>query len=545
MQVVHGEWFRERAGEQYVTPSNYAFERGSIFFQKKNSDLLGGGVVTTGFKVAINSNKISDPEAVYLALSEITDLDKDKFLKTIAKKDSYEEVVHRLTKELADRVATLNLPGVSVFKEKWRFYPGGNLASHVLGIMGFKGDEFSGRYGIERSYEDVLARGRESLNVNFFAEVFANISKSLLGEDNKGGDLILTIEPSVQGFLENELENLKETWKVDLASAIIMNPRTGAIYAMSSKPDFDPNDFSKEDLSVFVNPAVENIFEFGSVIKPLVMSGALDIGAVTPETTYQDAGSVVVYNKVIENFDGKGRGKVNMQEVLNKSLNTGMVFVAGEMGQDQVRNYLLAYGLGQPTGIDLPGEIKGSVQNLYSKRDLEYATVAFGQGVALTPIQAARAFAALGNGGYLVTPHLVEKIHYEGGSEKVLEYPVSPAKGGANITVVIKPETSETITRMLVGVADNLSSGTAKIENYSVAAKTGTAQVAKEDGRGYYDDQHLHSMFAYFPAYDPRFLVFFYLKNPKGVQYAANSLTPSTMKTARFLINYYEVPPDR
>src|SRR3989344_2940372 len=460
VQVVHGEWFRERAGEQYITPSNYAFERGSIFFQKKNSDLLGGGVVTTGFKVAINSNKISDPEAVYLALSEITDLDKDKFLKTIAKKDSYEEVVHRLTKELADRVATLNLPGVSVFKEKWRFYPGGNLASHVLGIMGFKGDEFSGRYGIERSYEDVLARGRESLNVNFFAEVFANISKSLLGEDNKGGDLILTIEPSVQGFLENELKNLKETWKVDLAGAIIMNPKTGAVYAMSSKPDFDPNDFSKEDLSVFVNPAVENIFEFGSVIKPLVMSGALDIGAVTPETTYQDTGSVIVHNKVIENFDGKGRGKVNMQEVLNKSLNTGMVFVAGKMGQDQVRNYLLAYGLGQPTGIDLPGEIKGSVQNLYSKRDLEYATVAFGQGVALTPIQAARAFAALGNGGYLVTPHLVEKIHYEGGSEKVLEYPVYPAKGGANITAVIKPETSETITRMLVGVADNLSNGT-------------------------------------------------------------------------------------
>ena len=538
MQVVHGEWFRERAGEQYITPSNYAFERGSIFFQKKNSDLLGGGVVTTGFKVAINSNKISDPEAVYLALSEITDLDKDKFLKTIAKKDSYEEVVHRLTKELADRVAVLNLPGVSVFKEKWRFYPGANLASHVLGIMGFKGDEFSGRYGIERSYEDVLARGRESLNVNFFAEVFANISKSLLGESSKEGDLILTIEPSVQGFLENELKNLRETWKVDLAGAIIMNPKTGSVYAMSSKPDFDPNDFSKEDLSVFVNPSVENIFEFGSVMKPLVMSGALDIGAVTPETTYQDTGSVIVHNKVIENFDGKGRGKVNMQEVLNKSLNTGMVFVAGKMGQDQVRNYLFAYGLGQPTGIDLPGEVNGSVQNLYSKRDLEYATAAFGQGVALTPIQAARAFAALGNGGYLVTPHLVEKIHYDSRPEKVLEYPPS-------ITAVIKPETSETITRMLVGVADNLSSGTAKIENYSVAAKTGTAQVAKEDGRGYYDDQHLHSMFAYFPAYDPQFLVFFYLKNPKGVQYAANSLTPSTMKTARFLINYYEVSPDR
>src|SRR3989338_3825612 len=411
--------------------------------------------------------------------------------------------------------------------------------------IGFKGDEFSGRYGIERSYEDVLARGRESLNVNFFAEVFDNISKSLLGESSKEGDLILTIEPSVQGFLENELKNLRETWKVDLAGAIIMNPKTGSVYAMSSKPDFDPNDFSKEDLSVFVNPSVENIFEFGSVMKPLVMSGALDIGAVTPETTYQDTGSVIVHNKVIENFDGKGRGKVNMQEVLNKSLNTGMVFVAGKMGQDQVRNYLFAYGLGQPTGIDLPGEVNGSVQNLYSKRDLEYATAAFRQGVALTPIQAARAFAALGNGGYLVTPHLVEKIHYEGGSEKVLEYPVYPAKGGANITAVIKPETSETITRMLVGVADNLSSGTAKIENYSVAAKTGTAQVAKEDGRGYYDDQHLHSMFAYFPAYDPRFLVFFYLKNPKGVQYAANSLTPSTMKTARFLINYYEVPPDR
>jgi len=251
VQVVHGEWFRERAGEQYITPSNYAFERGSIFFQKKNSDLLGGGVVTTGFKVAINSNKISDPEAVYLALSEITDLDKDKFLKTIAKKDSYEEVVHRLTKELADRVATLNLPGVSVFKEKWRFYPGGNLASHVLGIMGFKGDEYAGRYGLERQYEAELLR-KDGAFVNFFAQIFSDIKKATQETNENEADIITTIEPTVQSYLQEIIASTTEKWTSDATGGIIMNPSTGEIYAMGFFPTFDLNNPQKEKaISIF------------------------------------------------------------------------------------------------------------------------------------------------------------------------------------------------------------------------------------------------------------------------------------------------------
>jgi cell division protein FtsI (penicillin-binding protein 3)/stage V sporulation protein D (sporulation-specific penicillin-binding protein) len=227
-----------------------------------------------------------------------------------------------------------------------------------------------------------------------------------------------------------------------------------------------------------------------------------------------------------------------MQEVLSQSLNTGMVYVYQHWGKQKMRDYFYAYGIKDKTGIDLPNETGSLTGNLNSPREIEYANASFGQGIALTPVQMVRALASLSNGGNLVVPHVVKYIRYNDGTKKEMIYPTVRTK--------ISEKTSEEITRMLVTVMDkSLKGGLAKIEHYSVAVKTGTAQVANLDTGGYYLDRHTHSFFGYFPAYDPKFIVFLFAVNPKGVPYASQTWADPFLDITKFLISYYQVPPDR
>ncbi len=539
VQVVHGDTYAESADRQYATPQNDIYERGTIFFESKDGRLISAATQVAGFKMAIDPRKIINPEDVFNKINKITILDRDNFLTKAAKaNDPYEEVANRLSKKEADAISLLKISGVNIFKEKWRFYPGGTLASHALGLVGYRESELGGRYGLERQYNKELSRNNNNPYVNFFAEVFSNINETLFKDEIEEGNVVITIEPQVQDFLEKKLRGVGEKYQVDSIGGIIMNPQDGSIYAMGVKPDFNPNDFSKTKISTFSNPLVESVFEFGSVIKPLVMAGALDAGVVSAETTYNDKGSVIVENKEIFNFDKKGRGIVNMQEVLSQSLNTGMVFVEQKLGKERLRDYLFSYGIKNKTGIDLPNETSGLVKNLNSSREIEYANAAFGQGIALTPVELIRALASLSNGGNLVVPHIVKEIKYDNGSSKKISYPITRAK--------ITPQTSEEITRMLVTVMDKaIKGGLAKLDHFSVAVKTGTAQVADNTTGGYYEDRHTHSFVGYFPAYDPKFIVFLYAVNPKGVPYAATTWTDPFLDITKFLLNYYEIPPDR
>jgi len=543
VQVVSGGAYSELADRQYSTPSLNIYERGTIFFQSRSADnngqLISAATQAAGFKIAIDPSKIVDPEAVYQKLSKIISLDQNDFITKATKpNDPYEEIAHQISKTDADTVSALKIPGLSIFREKWRFYPGGNLASHALGLVGYKDAELGGRYGLERQYNAELMRSNDSPYVNFFAEVFSNINKTLFTHEVPQGDVVTTIEPEVQSFLEKKLEEVRARYQTDSIGGIIMNPTDGSIYAMSVKPDFDPNNFSQEkNVSIFSNPLVENVLEFGSVVKPLVMAGALDAKVLTPDTTYNDKGEVTVEKHEIFNFDKKGRGPgTTMQDVLNQSLNTGMVFVEQQLGKQKLRDYLLSYGIKDKTGIDLPNETSGLVSNIInSPREIEYANAAFGQGIALTPVELIRALAALSNGGNLVVPHLVKEIKYNNGASKVINYPTLPTK--------ISKETSMEITQMLVTVMDKgLKAG---LDHFSVAAKTGTAQVADNATHGYYTDRHTHSFVGYFPAYDPKFIVFLYAVNPKGVLYSATTWANPFLDITKFLLNYYEIPPDR
>jgi cell division protein FtsI/penicillin-binding protein 2 len=540
LQIMYGDHFRNKADRQYTKQGDTIFNRGSIFFSAKDGSLVSAATLKTGYTLALNPKLIEYPEDVYNSFSDIFELSEEDFLLKATKvNDSYEEIAKRLDTDTKTRIESLKLAGVNVYKEKWRYYPYGKIAAHTLGFVGYKEEnEIGGLYGLEKYYNDTLSRSSEGAYQNFFAEIFLNLSESLKGKKSEG-DIVLTIEPTVQEELENRLQKIEDTWKSDLSGGVIMDPYTGEIYALALAPTFDLNAYSSEkDFRVFGNPIIQGVYEMGSIVKPLAMAAGIDAGVVTPETTFTDKGSVTIDGAKISNFDGRGRGEVNMQKVLNDSLNTGMAFVASRLGNKQLTDYYVSLGLGEETGIDLPGEVYGKIENLFNNRAVEHATAAFGQGIALTPIATVRALSALGNGGILPNPHVVKRIDYTTGLSKEVT--------ASEPTRVFSEKTSETITRMLVNVVDEaLLKGTVKIPRYSVAAKTGTAQIARTTERGYYDDRFLHSFFGYFPAYKPRFIIFLFTVYPKGAEYASHTLTEPFMDMTKFLISYYSIPPDR
>ncbi len=544
LQIIHGEDFVKEADSQYVATLPNLYERGTIYFHEKDGRLGAAATVNSGYIVAINPKEILNKEKTYAAIAAIIPIDHNEFIAKASKKDDpYEEIAQRISRASADQLEAAKLPGVHLFRQTWRYYPGKTLAAQLIGFVGYKGDILTGRYGLESYYNDVLNRKGENLYVNFFAELFMNLSETLFDRSKQEeGDLVLTVEPTVQAFLESELEKVMSDWNSDLAGGIIMDPKTGAIYALANNPTFDPNEYGKvKNPAVFGNPAIENVYEMGSTVKPLTMAAGIDAGVVSANTTYNDTGHTTLNNKTFGNHDGKGRGPgTTMQRVLNDSLNTGVAFVVSKLGNQRFAEYMLNhFSLGDETGIDLPGERQGLVANLSSTRDIEYATASFGQGIAMTPINIIAALASLGNGGYTVSPHVVDEIRYTSGKVKKIS-PNPPER-------VLKQETSEEITRMLVAVVDKaLLGGTVKIPEYSIAAKTGTAQMSNPDGGGYYDDRYLHTFFGYFPAYDPKFIVFLYTAYPKnGATFASHTLTHPFIRITKFLLHYYDIPPDR
>lgn len=540
ISVVHGDEYRAEAERLYQRPASGIFDRGTIFYTTKEGRLESAATLSSGATLAVNPLLLPPLDAVYASITPHVKIDRATFMTRAGKKDdSYEEIVKRIGREQAALIQKMSIPGVMVLDERWRFYPGESLGSHALGFVGWKGDELRGRYGLESYYDDVLNRSDSDLKYNFFAEIFGDVKKAVKTGSSLPGDVVVSIEPTVQATLESVLVSIKKEWNPDTAGAIVMDPKTGEIFALAAIPDFDPNTYGTvTDNSVFTNPLVESVYEMGSIIKPLTMAAGIDAGVVTPISSYDDKGFLELDTKRISNYDGKARGVVSMQEVLSQSLNTGAAYVALKMGHDKFSSYMRGFGIGEETGVDLPNEVAGLVSNLDSKRDIERATASYGQGIALTPMMTIRALAALGNGGILVNPHLVKEVKYKVGYSREPDY--------TSTRRIISPQTSESITRMLVKVVDTaLVQGDAMMPQFSIAAKTGTAQMAKEVSGGYYDDRYLHSFFGYFPAYDPRFIVFMYAVHPKGASYASQTLVTPFMDMAKFLLSYYEIAPDR
>lgn len=427
---------------------------------------------------------------------------------------------------LSGQLTTLaiNKPSSVSFDSYARFYPEKTLASSVIGFLGFQDKNRIGQYGIEEYYEPWLSGQVGSSN--FLAKVFSNGS-------GQGSSLILTIDKNIQFFAEAKLKELVDKWGASGGSVIIQDPKTGSIIAMADYPYFDPNRYSSYSLGEFINANIQVPFEPGSSFKSITMAAALDTGSVKPETSYFDSGEIRVGASTIRNYDLKSNGWQTMISVLEKSINTGAVFAMRQTGHDKFLEYLERFQFGKKTDVDLAGEAAGDIKNLYTGREINFVTASFGQGISVTPLQLVNAYSAIANGGNLMRPYLVEKIIKADGESIIVKPEV--------IAEPITPETSKTLTSMLVSVIENGSIKKAIVPGFHIAGKTGTAQEAKPEGG--YSEFFIHNLVGFGPAENPRFTVLVKLDKPKGVETAAVSLADTFGDIARYLINYYGIAP--
>ena len=345
LQIVSGSIYRDKAEHQYVAGANY-FDRGTIYFSTKDGALVPAADLATGYILTVNPSMIqsaSSTEMVYEKLAAVVPVDRASFLMKAGKAgDTYEEIASHLTQEQTDAINADKLAGVTLYKERWRDYPGQSLAAQTIGFIGYQGDTVAGRYGLERYYETTLVRNGKDSFTNFFAQIFSNIKNIASTDGIEQGDIVTTIEPSVQSFLETELSKVNQQYSSEFSGGIVIDPTTGEIVAMAEEPSFDPNNRAVSDLSLYRNKLVEDRYEMGSIIKALTMASGIDSGAVTAKTTYNDPGCMTLSNKTFCNYDQQSHGSnLPMQVVLDESLNTGAAFVALKMGPQAFSDYML------------------------------------------------------------------------------------------------------------------------------------------------------------------------------------------------------------
>lgn len=539
LSIVEHRRFVLAAERQHHLLQALPSRRGAIFMQDAAGALQPLAIIQPFFTLVAIPKEITDIERTAAALKDVLPLSADELREKFSKRDDpYEVVARKLTPAVADAVRALALPGLVLAEETRRTYPLGTLAASVLGFVTYEDGEERGQYGIEKQYESRLAGAR-----GFFegakdaAGFWVALGKRIMNPPVDGDAIVLTIDPNVQFRIESELSLLREKWKASSAIAIVLEPNTGRILGLSTLPTFDPNEYSRErDFSVFRQPAIDSQFELGSVFKPITMAAGINAGVVKPSTTYEDPGARRIGGFTVSNFDGKSHGIQTMTQVLEKSLNTGAMFVGERLGKEEFLTAVKRFGFGERMGVDFPGEIPGDISNLErARRDIDYATAAFGQGIAVTPLQIASAIGAIANGGLLMRPYLVEKIIDPNGNEETM-FP-------QEVRRVISPETAEAVSKMLVSVVRNGFDKRADVEGYFIAAKTGTAQIPLANGRGY-SDEFIHTFVGYAPAFDPKFLILIQLNRPTGNRFAANTITPSFQTLAEFMLHYYAIPPD-
>lgn len=541
VQIVQGGDYSQKADRQFSSGASGLFDRGTIYFTDKKGTNISAATLATGFLVAINPQTLADPEVAYAAIADVasTTLSHDAFLAVAGKKSQvYVEVAHHLSQSAGQSLSDKGLPGVQVLRERWRQYPGNSLAAQSIGIVSYgSGDTLVGQTGLEAKYDGTLSRSGDSLYKNFFAELFSNVGNLLVNaRDAREGDVITTIEPEVQTRLEYDLAQVNQKYSSRSTGGIIMDPSTGAIIALAIYPTYDENNLQNLDPSVLGNPLVERVHEFGSIMKPLTMTSGLDAGVITPQSTFNDPGCITVDKSKICDWDLKPKGVIGVKQTILQSLNVGASWVATQLGQDKFRTYFTTL-FGQKTGIDLPAEGGALIRNLSTTQQVNFDTMSFGQGIAVTPVQMIRALGAIANGGVMVKPHLVSAIRLSSGVSRTLDW--------SQTTSVFSTTAARETTAMMTEMFDEkLMNGKAKIPTMSVAAKTGTAQLTNGQG-GYYTDRFFHSFVGFFPSYNSRFIILLYTDDPQHVMYASETLDATFLDLTHFLINYYQIPPDR
>ncbi|MEK9153481.1 MAG: penicillin-binding protein 2 [Patescibacteria group bacterium] len=517
LQIKQGAYYDALASGQKGLSNNPEIHRGGIFF------LNGACLAQNKTKTILHLTPAKlgegflEKQASHLAgLLGISD---EQLLSEMSGRESIKK--EPPSGKLTDLQAYLKQqasPGLWLEQIEIRDYPQGEMASQALG---FVNNEFAGQYGVERSYNDFLS------GQNY--QVFTVASQA-----GRGADVFLTLDYNIQYMAEKLLKQAKEQWDIDSGQIIVEDPITGKILALANFPAFNPNAYGQvSDLSIFLESASQKLFEPGSVFKPVTMTAGIEERLVTPETTYIDTGSADIGGKKIYNFGQRVWGEQMMIDVLEESINTGVVFVEQKLGATVFWRYIKNFGFLEKTGIDLPSEAASANEGLKNGRPRDFATASFGQGIMVTPLQMLRAFSAFTNNGQMVQPYIVEKIVLPNGQE-ILHQPGVVKK-------IISEATANQLTAMLISVVKNGAGRAAKIPGYYIAGKTGTAQVPVKGG--YSDTSTIQSFVGFFPALQPQYLAIIKLDNPKGVDSSGRSATVYFHDLAKYIIDLKQIPP--
>jgi cell division protein FtsI/penicillin-binding protein 2 len=455
------------------------------------------------------------------------------------KNDPYEPIRHRLSDETVREIEALEYEGLGFSKETWRYYPEKGVGGHIFGFWGFDNSTRRGKYGLEGRFEVELA-GRPG-EISSERDVWGNLISAgvkSIKEKVDGSDLVLTINRAIQYKTCQALYSAIERFEAESGSVIVMEPKTGAILAMCGFPDYDLDEYNKvENIDVYNNPAIFNAYEPGSIFKPITIAAALDAGKITPQTTYEDYGSVTIGKDTIRNYEQKVHGVSTMTDVLEKSINTGTVWAMKRVTSKVFIKYVKDFGFGQKTGIELDMEAGGDITNLNRRSEIYAATASYGHGITVTPIQMTAAVSAIANGGKLMKPYIVSQKITEIKNEKKVE-----TYDPQVVRQVISSESARTLSAMMVNVVESSHGSAAKVPGYRVAGKTGTALVASETG-GYSGDV-ITSFVGFAPFANPRFTILVRIDKPQKGKLGATVAAPVFNEIAKFVLQYYNVPTD-
>lgn len=517
IQVIDYKKLNDLANDLWSRNLPIGADRGLI--TDRNGVVLAENITTTSLVVV--PNQIKDKETTARKLSEILNTNYEDMLAHLTKKTSIERIHpegRKLSFDIADKINSLNFDGVYLLKESKRNYPYKNLLSHVLGYVGIDNQGLS---GIELQYDNYL-KGEDG-SIKYYSDGFGKkLEKATIYNSPQSGmNVALTIDINIQEAIENELDNVVTKYNPEQALIVVANPKTGEIYGMSSRPNFNPNEYSKYNLeTINRNLPIFNTYEPGSTFKVITLASSIQEKTINLfEDKYYDSGFINISGSRIKCWKHGGHGSQTFLQVVENSCNPGFVIMGEKLGKEKLMDYIKKFGFGEKTGIDLSGEENGILFDIDKMGPVETATTAFGQGVSVTPIQQVMGVSAAINGGNLYTPYLVSSISNANTLDTVL---VNKPKLKRNI---ISEESSKMVRYALESVVAKGTGRNAYLNGYRVGGKTGTAQKVK-DGR-YMDGNYILSFIGFMPANDPEVVVYVAVDNPKGVvQYGGTVAAP-------------------
>jgi cell division protein FtsI/penicillin-binding protein 2 len=532
--VTEHPLYSARAELQYEVAKDLPSKRGTILAQDAElGQLVPLAATEERFDISVVPKNVKDKAVAAHILSSLFGVDeKDVLAKVSTDKLYLPPIVRGVTKDQRNTLVGQGFAGLLIEKRNERVYPENQIAAQVLGFVNREG---KGSYGVE-GYYDVDLRGTAGSVVGE-KDTLGRIISTLKQTDPENGiDIELTIDHNLQFAVERRLQQgITDSGAVS-GQAIIMNPTNGEILSMASLPSFDPNKYadSAAEPEKFRNPTISTVYEPGSIFKPLVMASAIDLGKIEPDTQESFNAFVTVQGYEIHTALNKAYGNETMTQVLENSDNVGMVWVSGKMTKDEMHDKLASLGINQTTGVDLQGEVQGSFMPARQWQSINQATMSFGQGVSVTPLQMIRAWSAVINGGTLVTPHVVRSLE---GRRGVIVPAELPTKSG-----IISTETSAKVRGMLQSVVDHGPYGHARVAGYSIGGKTGTAQIADNTGN-YSETDFTHTFMGFFPVDAPRFIILVKLDKPTSAPFAESTVGPVFHDLAQYIFNYYKIPP--